>query len=254
MGGATVIIDTGEPPPTDVSGRAHAGCLSFEMSSGRHNFIVNCRRRHLRRAPNSGRWRAPPPRIRPRRSTTPPRPLQRFARRQCAARCAAGRRPKARALRTARQARRRTASSPVHDGYVSRFGLYHERELTLSDGGNCSPASTLLPPAASRTRATAATRRDPLPPPSRRRALQRRARTGSCCAAPGTDVWEFACIGVEPPVEEVDLLRRAERSAQVAPDRARLQGSTSSPELPAGTLTTAPDRICKKVRPRGEAV
>ncbi len=23
-----------------------------------------------------------------------------------------------------------------HDGYVARFGLYHERELTLSDGGN----------------------------------------------------------------------------------------------------------------------
>ena len=41
MGGTTVIADTGLPPPTDVSGRAHAGCLSFEMSSGRHNFIVN---------------------------------------------------------------------------------------------------------------------------------------------------------------------------------------------------------------------
>ena len=41
MGGTTVIADTGLPPHADVSGRAHAGCLSFEMSSGRHNFIVN---------------------------------------------------------------------------------------------------------------------------------------------------------------------------------------------------------------------
>jgi uncharacterized heparinase superfamily protein len=41
MGETTVIADTGLPPPIDVSGAAHAGCLSFEMSSGRHNFIVN---------------------------------------------------------------------------------------------------------------------------------------------------------------------------------------------------------------------
>ncbi len=40
-GGTTVIADTGAPPPTDVSADAHAGCLSFEMSSGRQQFIVN---------------------------------------------------------------------------------------------------------------------------------------------------------------------------------------------------------------------
>ena len=42
MGGTTVIADTGPPPPVDVSNAAHAGCLSFEMSSGRQHFIVNC--------------------------------------------------------------------------------------------------------------------------------------------------------------------------------------------------------------------
>ena len=42
MGGTTVIADTGLPPPIDVSNAAHAGCLSFEMSSGRQHFIVNC--------------------------------------------------------------------------------------------------------------------------------------------------------------------------------------------------------------------
>lgn len=40
-GGTTVIADTGAPPPVDVSVDAHAGCLSFEMSSGRQQFIVN---------------------------------------------------------------------------------------------------------------------------------------------------------------------------------------------------------------------
>lgn len=37
----TVIVDTGAPSG-DIARTAHAGCLSFEMSSGRHRFIVNC--------------------------------------------------------------------------------------------------------------------------------------------------------------------------------------------------------------------
>ncbi|RVC39969.1 heparinase, partial [Mesorhizobium sp. M4A.F.Ca.ET.090.04.2.1] len=41
MGGVTVIADTGLPPPVDVSNAAHAGCLAFEMSSGRQHYIVN---------------------------------------------------------------------------------------------------------------------------------------------------------------------------------------------------------------------
>jgi uncharacterized heparinase superfamily protein len=41
MGGVTVIADAGRPPPVTASREAHAGCLSFEMSSGRHRYIVN---------------------------------------------------------------------------------------------------------------------------------------------------------------------------------------------------------------------
>lgn len=41
MGGTTVIADTGLPPPPASSRDAHAGCLAFEMSSGRHRYIVN---------------------------------------------------------------------------------------------------------------------------------------------------------------------------------------------------------------------
>lgn len=37
-----VIMDAGAPPPLDHSGAAHAGALSFEMSSGRWPMIVNC--------------------------------------------------------------------------------------------------------------------------------------------------------------------------------------------------------------------
>ncbi|TIT46849.1 MAG: heparinase, partial [Mesorhizobium sp.] len=41
IGGTTVIADTGLPPPVDVSNAAHAGCLAFELSSGRQHYIVN---------------------------------------------------------------------------------------------------------------------------------------------------------------------------------------------------------------------
>ncbi len=42
-GGETVVIfDTGKPPPIWHSKNAHAGCLSFEMSSRRNRIIVNC--------------------------------------------------------------------------------------------------------------------------------------------------------------------------------------------------------------------
>lgn len=43
VAGSTVLLmDTGVPPPVGMSGEAHAGCLSFELSSGRHRLIVNC--------------------------------------------------------------------------------------------------------------------------------------------------------------------------------------------------------------------
>jgi uncharacterized heparinase superfamily protein len=42
-GGASIaIIDVGRPPPWDFSKACHAGCLSFEFSSGRDRVIVNC--------------------------------------------------------------------------------------------------------------------------------------------------------------------------------------------------------------------
>mgnify|MGYP001017153484 CR=1 FL=1 len=52
-GGLTLIIDTGPPPPPGVSQDAHAGCLSFELSSGPSRIVVNCG------MPNTGRdnWR-----------------------------------------------------------------------------------------------------------------------------------------------------------------------------------------------------
>jgi uncharacterized heparinase superfamily protein len=41
-GRALLIMDTGRAPPTSVSHQAHAGCLSFEFSSGTDRIITNC--------------------------------------------------------------------------------------------------------------------------------------------------------------------------------------------------------------------
>ncbi|SDT27351.1 heparinase II/III family protein [Bradyrhizobium canariense] len=41
-GAMTVIMDTGPPPPANVSQDAHAGCLSFELSAGPSRIVVNC--------------------------------------------------------------------------------------------------------------------------------------------------------------------------------------------------------------------
>jgi uncharacterized heparinase superfamily protein len=40
--GAVVILDAGAPPPWPFSNEAHAGCLSFEFSSGLDRIVVNC--------------------------------------------------------------------------------------------------------------------------------------------------------------------------------------------------------------------
>ena len=39
---ALLIVDAGRPPPMPVSYEAHAGCLSFELSSKNHRIVVNC--------------------------------------------------------------------------------------------------------------------------------------------------------------------------------------------------------------------
>ncbi len=41
-GGTVVLMDTGVPPPLGVSTEAHAGCLSFELSTRQNRIVVNC--------------------------------------------------------------------------------------------------------------------------------------------------------------------------------------------------------------------
>lgn len=135
MGGTTVIADTGLPPPPDVSSRAHAGCLSFEMSSGRHSFIVN-----------SGVDTFGAPEFRPLARATA---AHSTATLNDSSSARFNISPGVNALvgaplvagpREVRCERADTKDAQgfvsMHDGYLSRFGLYHERALSLGEGGN----------------------------------------------------------------------------------------------------------------------
>lgn len=53
--GTLAIVDTGRAPPPGLSEEAHAGCLSFELSSGAARIVVNCGAPAPEAAP---RWRA----------------------------------------------------------------------------------------------------------------------------------------------------------------------------------------------------
>jgi uncharacterized heparinase superfamily protein len=41
-GQTALLMDTGRPPPLDLSQEAHAGCLSFELSWKQHRLVINC--------------------------------------------------------------------------------------------------------------------------------------------------------------------------------------------------------------------
>jgi len=135
LGGTTVIADTGAPPPTAVSGAAHAGCLSFEMSSGRHLFIVNAGIdsfgaedfRPLARATAAHSTATL-------NDTSSARfDLSASVNDLIGSPLMAG--PKnVPVRRTDRQGVQSFVAS--HDGYVARFQIFHERELALSHEGN----------------------------------------------------------------------------------------------------------------------
>ncbi|WP_439923673.1 heparinase II/III family protein [Nitrobacter sp. JJSN] len=145
-GATTLIVDTGPPPPSNLSEAAHAGCLSFELSSGPNRIVTNCG------TPSSGRdnWRAFA-RTTPAHST-----LTCHATSSCqfveqsamkrllqGAPIVSGPANVESARETVDEGERLTAS---HDGYRARFGLIHRRVLTMAhDGSRLEGEDTLAP-------------------------------------------------------------------------------------------------------------
>jgi uncharacterized heparinase superfamily protein len=202
MGGTTVIADTGPAPPPEVSADAHAGCLSFELSSGRQHYVVNAgvdafgadEFRPLARATaahstatlndtSSARF-SHPGRMSGLLGPT----------------LVAGPRhvPCERLDRDGMQ-----GFVASHDGYVSRFGLFHERELTLSDGGNLLEGTDRFFRAggapAKKNGHDLVTLRFHIHPDIQ---LYRDKHGRLVLAAGGADSWAFTCEAVTPAIEE----------------------------------------------------
>jgi uncharacterized heparinase superfamily protein len=135
MGATTIIADTGLPPPVTASRDAHAGCLAFEMSSGRQRYIVN-----------SGVDRYGPPEFRPLgRSTAAHSTATINDTSSCRFSLNAGLSnmigtpiiagpTKVQRDRVEDLGRQGFVAS--HDGYARLFGIYHERRVVLSHNGS----------------------------------------------------------------------------------------------------------------------
>ncbi|HVM78818.1 MAG TPA: heparinase II/III family protein [Stellaceae bacterium] len=125
-GKSIVIVDCGAPAPDALGGHPHAGTLSFEMSYGRERFIVNC---GAYRGANAA-WHAVM-RTTAAHSTLvvadmPSSELDETGR--------LTRRPR----QVTRERLEQDGSQLVsasHDGYKSRFGLIHARQLFLAADG-----------------------------------------------------------------------------------------------------------------------
>jgi uncharacterized heparinase superfamily protein len=143
--GTTVLIaDLGPAPPLEASAEAHAGCLSFELSSGPHRLVVNCgvpsQDGPLRQAVRataahttlgigntaSCLFLAPRPDM-------PGGRIAAWLARRLGRIALSG----PREVRTERQTEADGTIQLVasHDGYRDAFGFRHERRLRLSPGG-----------------------------------------------------------------------------------------------------------------------
>ena len=229
IGGTTVIADTGLPPPTEVSGRAHAGCLSFEMSSGRHNFIVNAGIDTFGAPDFRPLARATAAHSTATLNDTSSARFNSLDRRQRAARRAAGGRPEACALRAPATQGRRKASSPCMTAMSRASASITSARCRCRDGGNVLAGIDRFFLAGGKTarnngRDFVAVRFHVHPDIN----LFSDEEDRLVLTANGHRRLGVHALRGRADGRGFDLLRRPERPAQVAADRARLQGLGSA--------------------------
>jgi uncharacterized heparinase superfamily protein len=201
--GALVLMDTGHPPPTEVSQEAHASCLAFEFSASRHRIVVNCG------LPETGQdgWRQFA------RETASHSTLTFDEASSCrfvsggllhklvGAPILSGPR-NVPVLREDDLQGTRTRAS--HDGYALRFGIVHERVVTLSaDGKRLDGEDAILPVrgnALSGRRPDAFTVRFHLHPAVQANRLTH--RHGVMLMLPNRDIWTFEAYEHEVALED----------------------------------------------------
>jgi uncharacterized heparinase superfamily protein len=146
VGDALLIIDAGPPPPMPLSYEAHAGCLSFELSSRNHRIVVNCGLpatsretwRHVARASAA-------------HSTVVFNDTS-----SCRFLTSESLKPLLGApilsgpsdVQVSRQERDNSATLRLsHDGYASRYGVIHQRTLRLASDGRRLDGEDVFAPA-----------------------------------------------------------------------------------------------------------
>jgi uncharacterized heparinase superfamily protein len=146
---AVLIVDAGRPPPAVFSGQAHAGCLAFEFSVGQQRLVVNCG------APDAMRRNArDAARLTAAHSTLVVADTSscRFAGQSGLEKLLEGQVLSGpQVVETVREDRPESSVlSLSHDGYLSSYGLIHERRLELEALGRGLSGRDRLTPAASR--------------------------------------------------------------------------------------------------------
>ena len=202
-GQTTLIMDTGPPPPANVSQDAHAGCLSFELSSGISRIVTNCG------MPTTGRdnWRP-------------------FARGTAAHSTLIYHDTSSCQFVELSAVKRLLQGSPVvsgpvvvesyreivqngtllttsHDGYFARFGVIHRRELVVAhDGSRLDGEDTLSPPRSGRFKGsdTDFALRFHLHPAVKASRLS--DARGVMLVLPNRDVWTFEALDDKVDLED----------------------------------------------------
>jgi uncharacterized heparinase superfamily protein len=202
-GAMTVIVDTGVPPPPNVSHDAHAGCLSFEMSSGPSRIVINCG------MPSTGRdnWRAFA------RATVAHSTLSfadasscQFVELSALKKFLHGA-PVVSGPEIVENFREAVTNGELlttsHDGYLPRFGVVHRRVLMISpDGTKLDGEDTVSPAPGGRIRGSEAgfALRFHLHPSVKANRLQ--DGRGVMLVLPNREVWTFEALDDRVELED----------------------------------------------------
>ncbi|KAA0698871.1 heparinase [Neorhizobium sp. P12A] len=127
-----VIMDTGIPFSTDLSRTAHAGCLSFEMSSGKHRFIINSGSPKFAGDRYVQMARATAAHSTVTLNDTSSSSFSRSGFLGPVMMSGVRNVP----VERVETEDGRDCVKASHDGYLAAFGVYHERELTLNASGS----------------------------------------------------------------------------------------------------------------------
>jgi uncharacterized heparinase superfamily protein len=202
-GNTVVIVDAGPAPPPNVSHDAHAGCLSFELSSGTSRIVINCG------MPSTGRdnWRSFA------RGTSAHSTLIchetsscQFVEFSAMKRLLQGA-PIVSGPTTVESYREAVANGMLlttsHDGYLDRFGVTHRRVLMLApDGTRLDGEDTLTLASDSRTKRldTDYALRFHLHPAVKASRLS--DARGVMLVLPNRDVWTFEALDDKVELED----------------------------------------------------